>query len=103
MAGSAIDAPGWRDLAKGLISAALDKGTRYCPEDKTYLSLVWPPAIVRRASSLQAPESRGADYLWERSPIKGQLLDDAYRAGRGLDVIFPALMMSAVLGGRDLP
>ncbi len=100
LAGSVINAPGWREQALALITAALDKGTRPCPADKTYLSLIWPPAIVRRAGRLQPPQWRGADYLWERSPIKGRVLDDAYRARRGLDVIFPVLLMHRILGGR---
>ena len=89
LAGQATDAEGWEERALPLISSAVDKGRYPCPQDKKYLSLIWPPELVMRASEIVPPEYRGGDYIWERNPIKGDVLDDRYRAMKGLDVIFP--------------
>ena len=93
LAGSAIDAPGWQKIAHNLISGAVAKGRYQCPQDTKYLSIIWPPEMVMRAGTILPPEYRGGDYVWERNPIKGSLLDDNDRARKGLDVIFPALML----------
>ena len=89
LGGQATGATGWREKALELISDAVDKGTYPCPQDTKYLSLIWPPEFVMRAGAIVPPTHRGGDYIWERNPVKGDKLDDAYRAGKGLDVIFP--------------
>lgn len=89
LAGQATKATGWKEKAMALISDAVDKGTYACPQDTKYLSLIWPPEFVMRAGVIVPPTHRGGDYIWERNPVKGDKLDDAYRAGKGLDIIFP--------------
>ena len=96
LAGSAVDAPGWRETALNLISCAVEKGRYPCPQDTKYLSIIWPPEMVMRSGIIPPPEFRGGDYIWERNPVKGNVLDDDYRAKKGLDVIFPALMLTRV-------
>lgn len=89
LAGQVIKATGWHEKALALISDAVDKGIYACPQDTKYLSLIWPPEFVMRAGVIVPPTHRGGDYIWERNPVKGDKLDDAYRAGKGLDIIFP--------------
>lgn len=93
LAGEAAGAADYKSRALALIADALAKGTRPCPEDRRYLSLIWPPEMVTRSARFMPPSARGADYVWERSPIKGSLLGDASRARLGLDVIFPAMLL----------
>ena len=94
LAGCAVDAPGWQETALNLISGAVDKGRYSCPQDTKYFSVIWPPEMVMRAGTIPPPEFRGGDYIWERNPVKGNVLGDDYRAKKGLDVIFPALMLA---------
>ena len=94
LAGSAVDAPGWQETALNLIAGAVDKGRYPCPQDTKYLSVIWPPERVMRSGAIPPPEFRGGDYVWERNPVKGNVLDDDYRAKKGLDLIFPALMLA---------
>ncbi len=92
LAGSAIGAD-YLETALALVSDAVDKGKYPCPQDRKYLSLIWPPEWVMRSGKFELPSSRGGDYIWERNPIKGDVLSDEYRAEKGLDVIFPALVL----------
>ena len=94
LAGSVIDAPGWQDTALNLVAGAVGKGQYPCPQETKYLSVIWPPEMVMRAGTIPPPEFRGGDYIWERNPVKGNVLDDDYRAKKGLDIIFPALMLA---------
>ena len=54
---------------------------------------LWPSARVMRASRIWPPECRGGDYVWERNPVKGCVYSEAQRRARGLDLIFPVLIM----------
>lgn len=74
-----------------LIYSALEKGKYDCPQDCKYLSLTGFE-IKDGASMLMLPIYRGNDYVWERTPIRGDRLDDAYRERMGLDVIFPVFV-----------
>lgn len=81
---------GDRTCAYNLVCDALRKGAEPCPQDKTYYNLLSWPMRETRSGKLMPPSQRGNDYVWERSPIKGEVCDQAYRERRGLDVIFPA-------------
>ena len=94
LAGFVAGKPGWYATALELIGNAVVKGRHICPQDTRYLSLFWPPEMVNRAGSIFPPQYRGGDYIWERNPIKGDYLDDDYRARKSLDVIFPTLLLA---------
>ncbi len=96
LAGAVCNPSGWYTCALDLIGHAVNKGCYPCPADTRYCSVIWPPEMVMRSGVIPPPEFRGGDYIWERNPIKGSQLDDAYRAAKGLDVIFPALMLAKV-------
>lgn len=90
LGGEYFGKPGFKDRAVDLIASTADKGRIPCPQSKRYLSLTdIPPKFVVRSEFIVPPIQRGADYVNERSPVKGDLLDDTYREKRGLDVIFP--------------
>ena len=93
LAGSVINAP-WHLLhGTALATDALSKGRYPCPQDRRYLSVIWPPEMVTRSAKIELPSSRGGDYVWERNPVKGVELSDEKRQSLGLDVIFPAMLL----------
>lgn len=80
------------ERCRGLLSDVLRKGVEETPTSKRYLELDFPPKIVHFAPQFMLPSSRGNDYVWERSPLKGYVYSDQQRAVWGLDVIFPVLL-----------
>lgn len=93
LGGDHADDDNYLEHAHALLCSTIKKGSHACPEDTRYISLGLPPEVVMRAPMLMAPEYRGADYVGERSAIKGQFLDDGYRQSMGLDTIFPAALL----------
>lgn len=93
LAGGVIDAPWYRLIAWALISDAVDKGMEPCPMVAEYWSCAGLPVRENGSPYLEMPSRRGDDFVWERKPHKGRLLDDAYRARRGLDVWFETQLL----------
>ena len=92
LAGSVLG-EAYHTLALELLQSCANKGAKPCPTDKEYISLLWPPARVMRASCIWPPDCRGGDYVWERNPVKGCVYSETQRRARGLDLIFPVLIM----------
>lgn len=82
----------YNSLILRLLTNVVDKGYFPCNKNTKYLSLFWPPSFVVNAGTIQDVTCRGNDYVWERSPIKGNECSEQYREVRCLDLIFPVYM-----------
>lgn len=93
LAGSVVDKDKkYLEITNKNINACLNKGTRTTNEIKTYISLLFPPHKVKRLKYITDASYKGADYVWERNPIKPKLTNDNYRDSLSLDFIVSALL-----------
>lgn len=65
------------------------KGSEESPQNKKYLSIIWPPEIVMRSSIQLPPSKAGNKYVSERSTIKGSVMSNELRERYCLDLIVP--------------